>query len=114
MTDVPNPYEGYRNPDTLILRDWLALDRTKLANERTALAYVRTFIGMEGAALALIKLFDVPGMRPLAWRILTRPFIWRFTGHIERRYYLVKRKSQGWPSLQRVCSRVKVTPGIEP
>jgi len=38
----------------MILRDYLATDRTHLANERTFLAYVRTCIGSfaTGAALA--------------------------------------------------------------
>lgn len=40
--------------------DVLALERTKLANERTALAYLRTFIGMAASGAALLKLFDVP------------------------------------------------------
>ncbi len=43
------------------VRDQLAYDRTKMANERTILSYFRTFIGVEGAGAALIKLFnDVP------------------------------------------------------
>ena len=36
------------NPDNLILRDELAIDRTLLANERTLLAYLRS-----GAALLI-------------------------------------------------------------
>jgi putative membrane protein len=43
-----NPYKKFSR-DKLILRDFLAADRTVLANERTFLAYVRT-------ALALIIL----------------------------------------------------------
>ena len=40
-------------PDKLILRDWLAKDRTVLANERTLLAYVRTslMLGITGGTL---------------------------------------------------------------
>lgn len=45
--------------DEMILRDYLALDRTILANERTLLAYLRTFIGTFSAGLAIVKLFDV-------------------------------------------------------
>lgn len=42
----------------MILRDFLAADRTLLANERTLLAYIRTGIGMLAIAISLIKLFD--------------------------------------------------------
>ena len=42
----------------LILRDYLALDRTKLANERTFLSYIRTFIGALTAGIGLVKLTD--------------------------------------------------------
>ena len=44
----------------MILRDYLALDRTVLANERTLLAYLRTFIGSFSAGIAMIKLLDTP------------------------------------------------------
>ena len=33
-------------PDQLILRDHLAIDRTELANERTLLAYIRTSLAL--------------------------------------------------------------------
>ena len=44
--------------DKMILRDFLALDRTVLANERTLLSYIRSFIGSFSAGIAMIKLFD--------------------------------------------------------
>ena len=50
-------YNTFR--DEMILRDYLALDRTVLANERTLLAYLRTFIGTFSAGIAMVKLFDV-------------------------------------------------------
>ena len=43
--------------DDLILRDHLAIDRTKLANERTLLAYLRTAIMFLVSGVSLIKLF---------------------------------------------------------
>ena len=42
----------------MILRDYLALDRTVLANERTLLSYLRTFVGAFSAGVAMVKLFD--------------------------------------------------------
>lgn len=46
------------NKDEMILRDFLAADRTLLANERTLLAYIRTGIGLLAIAISLIKLFS--------------------------------------------------------
>jgi len=51
--------EHYRkNFNNLILRDYLALDRTKLANERTFLSYIRTFVSFLAMGFGLIKLTD--------------------------------------------------------
>ena len=62
MTDR-NPYEKFQ-PGDLIVRDHLALDRTKLANERTLLAYLRS-----GVALMLAggTLFHFAESSWLAW-----------------------------------------------
>ena len=46
----------------LITRDWLAIDRTKMANERTFLAYLRTVIVILGSGIALLK---VPALEEL-------------------------------------------------
>ena len=51
--------ENYTNfNEDMILRDYLALDRTILANERTFLSYIRTFIGTLSAGIAMLKLMD--------------------------------------------------------
>jgi putative membrane protein len=42
----------------LILRDVLAIDRTRLANERTLLAWLRTAIMLLVSGVTLIKLFE--------------------------------------------------------
>lgn len=42
--------------DEMILRDFLALDRTILANKRTFLAYVRTSIGLVASGIGMVKL----------------------------------------------------------
>ena len=52
--------------ENLILRDYLAVDRTKLANERTYLAYLRTFISVLASGIGLITLltgleYKIPG-----------------------------------------------------
>ena len=42
----------------LILRDELAIDRTRLANERTLLAWVRTALMLLVSGVTLLKLFE--------------------------------------------------------
>ena len=48
-----NPYSRFKNEE-LILRDYLAADRTTLANERTLMAYIRTSIAQAAAGGSLI------------------------------------------------------------
>jgi putative membrane protein len=63
-------YERFR-PDDLILRDELALDRTRLANERTMLAYIRTAIMLLVSGGTILKLFgDQTGYVVAAWIIM--------------------------------------------
>jgi len=57
---------GHR--DQLILRDHLALERTRLANERTFMAYVRSALYLVIGGLVLIQL---EGHGNLAWVGLT-------------------------------------------
>ena len=42
----------------MILRDYLAADRTYLANERTLLAYIRTCVGLFATGAALIHFIE--------------------------------------------------------
>ncbi len=44
------------NTPPLIVRDWLAIERTKLANERTFLAYFRTAIFFLATGIGLLKI----------------------------------------------------------
>jgi len=53
---IPPPYAG--TGETLILRDVLAIDRTRLANERTLLAWLRTGLMLLVSGVTLIKLFE--------------------------------------------------------
>ena len=43
------------SPEDLILRDHLALDRTRLANERTLLSYLRTALMLLVAGASAVK-----------------------------------------------------------
>jgi putative membrane protein len=50
------PYAG--RGEHLILRDVLAIDRIRLANERTLLAWLRTAIMLLVSGVTLLKLFE--------------------------------------------------------
>ena len=52
-----DPYSQI-DPASLIARDWLALSRTRLANERTLLAYLRTSVSLIGLGLITAQWFD--------------------------------------------------------
>ena len=52
---IDDPYRDFRREE-MILRDWLALDRTVLANKRTFLAYGRTSIALIALGIAFVKL----------------------------------------------------------
>jgi len=60
-----DPYAVFKREE-MILRDWLALDRTVLANKRTFLAYGRTSIALFVLGMAFVKLihhqfFEISG-----------------------------------------------------
>lgn len=50
------PYAG--RTQQLILRDVLAIDRTRLANERTLLSWLRTALMLLVSGITLLKLFE--------------------------------------------------------
>ena len=62
---ISDPYLEFKREE-MILRDWLALDRTVLANKRTFLAYGRTSIALMALGIAFVKLihhhfFEISG-----------------------------------------------------
>ena len=64
MKDIPSTQPPYtEHGHQLILRDVLAIDRTRLANERTLLAWVRTAVMLLVSGMTLLKLFE--GVLPL-------------------------------------------------
>ncbi len=54
----------FDHKEEIILRDYLALERTKLANERTLLAYSRTSLYMLLGGIAFLQL---EGFRSIQW-----------------------------------------------
>ncbi|MEX0882654.1 MAG: DUF202 domain-containing protein [Cyclobacteriaceae bacterium] len=53
--------------EALIVRDFLARQRTKLANDRTLLAYIRTSLYFIVSGTALIKVEDLENVKGLGY-----------------------------------------------
>lgn len=59
--------KAFENKDDIILRDYLSLERTKLANERTLLAYIRSSLYLLIGGIALIQLDDFESIHLLGY-----------------------------------------------
>lgn len=64
-----HPYST-SNGDELIVRDYLATDRTTLANERTLLAYIRTAIALCLGGISLIKFVNIMLIQLFGWFLI--------------------------------------------
>lgn len=62
-------YKAYiQDKEEMILRDYLAVDRTLLANETSFMSYVRTSLTLIAAGATLVKFFDGnPIFQVLGW-----------------------------------------------
>lgn len=56
MSKLPLPYQ--QSEESLTLRDYLAIDRTRLANDRTLLSFLRTGFSLVILAIALFEFTD--------------------------------------------------------
>lgn len=62
------PYKSYmQDHKSLILRDYLAIDRTILANETSYMSYIRTSLTLIAAGATLIKFFNSDYSQALGW-----------------------------------------------
>lgn len=59
----PRIVSDYQNKEKIILRDFLALERTTLANERTLFAYIRTSLYLILGGIGLIQLKDFENIK---------------------------------------------------
>ncbi len=58
------------DPAQLIVRDFLAIDRTVLANERTFLAYNRTALALVAVGASFIQFFGSIALEAVGWSFL--------------------------------------------
>lgn len=103
---VDDPYARFKREE-MILRDWLALDRTVLANKRTFLAYGRTTMALFALGIAFVKLihhefFEIAGFVLIALGVVafivgTREYLVnaaRFKLLIEKEKYLEQKLTE--------------------
>ena len=59
--------EDYKNKEDIILRDHLAMERTKLANERTLLSYIRSSLYLVLGGIAFLGMKDFEEIRSMGY-----------------------------------------------
>lgn len=70
----------FKNREDIILRDYLAMERTKLANERTLLSYIRSSLYLLVGGIALIQLKGFERVQYLGYVSLCLTVIFLFVG----------------------------------
>ncbi|MDY0200868.1 MAG: DUF202 domain-containing protein [Bacteroidales bacterium] len=78
----------YSNKEEIILRDYLALERTKLANERTLLSYTRTSLYMLLGGIAFLQLQDFAQLRWIGYVAIFLSIIFGIFGIL--RYFQIR------------------------
>lgn len=87
----------------LILRDHLALERTKLANERTLFSYIRTSLYLLTVGIGILQIDSISRLDGLAWVCMLSGillFFWGFARFCQmnkhlKRYRETSSKSKG-------------------
>ena len=62
------PYDNEH--EQMILRDYLAVDRTMMTNETSFMSYIRTALTLIAAGATMIKFFTEPTMQVLGWSFI--------------------------------------------
>jgi putative membrane protein len=89
---IPKIVPDYQNREKIILRDFLALERTTLANERTLFAYIRTSLYLILGGIAFLKMESLETVQWLAYLSFGISLIMIIYGIV--RYFKLKHKLQ--------------------
>ncbi len=89
---MPKIVPDYKNKERIILRDFLALERTTLANERTLFSYIRTSLYLILGGIAFWKMESLETIQWLAYLSFGISFLMIVYGLV--RYFKLKRKLQ--------------------
>lgn len=82
-------HSGFQHKEEIILRDYLALERTRLANERTLFAYIRTALYLILGGIAFMQMHDFKSIKWLAPVCFVLSVIILITGIVK--YFLMKK-----------------------
>lgn len=95
----------FEQRDEIILRDYLALERTKLANERTLLAYLRTSLYMLLGGIAFLRLTDFESIRWVGYVSLALSVILICVGLV--RSFVIRRRLTRYYKLNALIAKSK-------
>ncbi len=93
----------FKPDEQIILRDYLAIERTRLANERTLLSYIKSSLYLLLGGITVLQLKNYPDLRYLGITALVFSAIfliigiYRFTllkKSLKRLYYMQEDKSE--------------------
>lgn len=87
---LPRIVKPFETKEKIILRDYLALERTTLANERTLFSFVRTSLYLVVGGIGLIKLEDFENLRWVGQLAIAISVMLLLYGIV--RYFLLKSK----------------------
>jgi len=96
--NMNSSYE-FDNKEKIILRDYLALERTRLANERTLFAYIRTSLYLVLGGIAFLQLQGFEKIKWLGYLSLALSIVFLVFGILK--YYHLKNKLKKYYSVTR-------------
>lgn len=67
MKNIFQLVNDFDNREEIILRDYLALERTRLANERTLFSYIRTSLYLLTVGVGIFQIESIEHLIALAW-----------------------------------------------
>ena len=88
--------DDFKNDKVLILRDHLALERTKLANVRTLFAYIRTSLYLLTAGIGILHIKSISHLDGLAWVCIISGILLFFFGFMQ--YWQMKKHLKSYES----------------
>ena len=86
--------DDFENNEKLILRDHLALERTKLANVRTLFSYIRTSLYLLTAGIGIFQIESISRLDGLAWVCVIIGVILFILGFV--RYFQMCKQLKGY------------------
>lgn len=84
----------FKDNNELILRDYLALERTKLANVRTLFSYIRTALYLLTAGIGILQIESISYLDSLAWICIVSGIVLFFLGLIS--YWQIRKHLKGY------------------